>query len=80
MFIVVVVDVRYPSAAERYTAPPIPLGAVHVVNEHPLPNVSDDPLPSVALKTAPFPSDNETLSTSTDVSDRVVPVEAVMSE
>ena len=58
-----VVDVRHPSDAVMYTAPPSPFGAVHVVNEHPLPNVTDDPLPSVVLKTAPFPSDNDTLST-----------------
>ena len=75
-----VVDVRYPSDADIYTAPPIPFGAVHVVNEHPLPNVSDDPLPSDALKTAPFPADNNTLSTCSEFNDRVLPDAAVMSE
>ena len=75
-----VVDVRYPSDAEMYTAPPIPFGAVHVVNEHPLPIVSEDLLPSVALRAAPFPSFNDTLSTWSDVIEREVPDAAVMSE
>ena len=74
------VDVRYPSDAVMYTAPPIPFGAVHVVNEHPLPNVIDDPLPSDALTTAPLPSDKVTLSTCSDVSDIVVPDALVMRE
>ena len=73
-------DVRYPSDADIYTAPPIPFNAVHVVNEQPLPNVTDDPLLSVVLKTAPFPSDNDTLSTCSEFNDRVVPDAAVMSE
>ena len=63
-----------------YTAPPIPFDAVHVMNEHPLPNVSDDPLPSDTFKTAPFPSDKVSLSTCSEVNDRVVPESAVMSE
>ena len=71
---------RYPSDADIYTAPPIPLDAVHVVNEHPLPIVSDDPSPNDALNTAPFPSLNDTLSTCSDVIERVVPDAAVMSE
>ena len=75
-----VVDVRYPSDAEMYTAPPVPLGAVQFVKEHPLPNAMEDPLPSVALKTAPLPALNVTLSTSTEVNDRLVPGAAVMSE
>ena len=75
-----VVDVRFPSDADIYTAPPIPFGAVHVVNEHPLPNVSVDPLPSDVLKTAPFPSLNDTLSTLSEVNDRIVPDAVVMSE
>ena len=74
------IDVRYPSAAETYTAPPRPLGAVHILNEHPFPNVSEDPLPSVALRAAPFPSFNDTLSTWSDVIEREVPDAAVMSE
>ena len=75
-----VVDVRYPSDAEMYTAPPIPRGALHVVNEHPLPIVSDDPSPNDALKTAPLSSFNDTRSTAKEVNDRVLPEAAIMSE
>ena len=75
-----VVDVRSPSGADMYTAPPSPFVEVHVVNEHPVPNVSEDSLPRTAFKAAPFPSDKQTLSTANVVKVRDVPDAAVMSE
>ena len=62
-----------------YTPPPFPDDALHDVNEHPLSKVIIDPLPSVALRTAPFPSLNVTLSTLSVFNNRVAPESATMS-
>ena len=75
-----VADVRYPSAALMYTAPPIPFCAVHSMNEHSLSNTTDDPSLKDAAIPAPFPSLKDTLSIVTPLNDRLVPDRAVMSE
>ena len=65
-----VLEVRHPSDAEMYTAPPSPFNELQFVKEHPLPNVRDDPSCNVALNTDPLLSLNETRSTTKVLSDR----------
>ena len=65
-----VLEVRHPSNAVMYIAPPIPFNELQFVNEQPLPNAREDPSCNDALNAAPLPSLNETRSITRVLSDR----------